>query len=130
MSQDPSSKWKKGVDEHAKICKSILNISDSIRYVGALNKYGRTLAGFIRPGTQPMLAREQAKNEFFVLSTVINLSRDAEEYVGKMEHILIRHEKVKMALIPTESMAYIVTIDGKTEEYMDIVNSAKKIING
>ena len=128
MSQDPSTKWKKSVDEYAKACKAILAISNSIRFVGALNKYGRTLVGFIRPGTMPMLGREQAKNEFFVLSNILNISRDSEEYVGRLEHVLIRHEKVKIVLMPFGEVMFLVTIDGAEEKYMDIIGSVKTTI--
>ena len=128
MSKDSSKARNASIEKHAKICKKILNTSDSIRYVGTINKYGRTVAGFIRSGTQPMLGREQAKNEFFVLSTILSISQDAEDYIGKMEHMLVTHEKVKMILIPAETIAYIVTINGSEDDYMSVIESAKKII--
>lgn len=123
-----SERQSTNVDKQAKICKSILNISNSIRYVGAINKYGRTVTGFIRSGTQPMLGREQAKNEFFVLSTILNISRDSEDHIGRMEHMLVVHKKVKMVLIPSENIAYIVTISGKDDDYMNVIESVKKVI--
>lgn len=126
MAEVPSDMWIKSNKKHAETCKSILTISDSIRYVGTLNRYGRTVAGFIRPGTSPMLEREQAKNKFFVLSAILRLSADTEEYIGKLEHILIRHEAVKLVLIPFGNVAYIVTIDGKDPDYMQIVRDTKQ----
>lgn len=128
MSGHLSEKRKSNVDKYARTCKSILGTSDSIRYVGAINKYGRTITGFIRSGTQPMLGREQAKNEFFVLSTILHISRDAEDHVGKMEHMLVIHEKVKMVLIPVETIAYIITISGSEDDYMGVIASIKRVI--
>ena len=129
MSSDPSDRWRESADSYSKTCKGILSMSQSIRYVGVLNKYGRTVAGFIRPGTRPMLSREQAKNEFFVLSTILHLGADTEGAIGKLEHILVRHEKVKMALIPFGNVAYIVTIDGEEPQYMQIVRDVKAHLN-
>lgn len=128
MSQDPASKWKQETDRYANICKRVLATSPSIRYAGTINQYGRTLAGFIRPGTSPMLGREQAKNEMFVLSTIVNLRRETEDAIGKLEHILIRHEKVKIVLIASERAVFYITIDGKEEKYMDLVRNIKNII--
>lgn len=126
MSAGPSERWKNIAENHAKICKGILKLSDSVRYVGALNRYGRTLAGFIRPGTKPMLGREQAKNEFFVLSAILRMSTETAAHIGKLEHILIRHEAVKLVLIPRGEVAYIVTIDGAEPKYMQIVEDVKQ----
>lgn len=129
MSPDPSDRWQEAADSYSKTCKGIMAMSQSIRYVGVLNRYGRTVAGFIRPGTRPMMNREQAKNEFFVLSTILHLRAETETAIGKLEHILIRHEKVKMALIPFENVACIVTIDGEEPQYMQIVGDVKAHLN-
>lgn len=128
MSQDPASKWQQETDMYASICKRVLAASPSVRYAGTINRYGRTLTGFIRPGTSPMLGREQAKNEMFVLSTMVNLRKETEDAIGKLEHILIRHEKVKIVLIASEKVVFYVTIDGKEEKYMDLVREIKEII--
>lgn len=128
MSQDPAAKWQQETDRYASICKRVLAASPSIRYAGTINQYGRTLTGFIRPGTSPMLGREQAKNEMFVLSTMVNLRKETEDAIGKLEHILIRHEKVKIVLIASEKVVYYVTIDGKEEKYMNLVGDIKNII--
>ena len=125
MSNDPSARWRQAADSHAKLCKGILTISESIRYVGALNRYGRTVAGFIRPGAAPMLNREQAKNDFFILSAMLNLHTETESAIGKLEHILMRHEKVKMVIIPFGKVAYLVTIEGREPQYMRIVEDVK-----
>jgi hypothetical protein len=129
MSSDPSDRWRETAGSYSKVCKGILAMSQSIRYVGVLNRYGRTVAGFIKPGTRPMLDREQAKNEFFVLSTILHLRAETEHTIGKLEHILIRHEKVKIALIPFRNVACIVTIDGEEPQYMQIVGDVKAHLN-
>ncbi len=129
MSSDPSDRWREAADSYSKVCKGIMAMSQSIRYVGVLNRYGRTVAGFIKPGTRPMLNREQAKNEFFVLSTILRLSADTEGAIGKLEHILVRHEKIKMALIPMGNVACMITIDGEEPQYMQIVRDVKAHLN-
>ncbi|MCE2509227.1 MAG: hypothetical protein J4G04_08055 [Nitrosopumilaceae archaeon] len=129
MSPDPSDRWREAADNYSKVCKGILAVSQSIRYVGVLNRYGRTVTGFIRPGTRPMLDREQAKNEFFVLSAILRLSAEAETAIGRLEHILVRHEKIKMALIPFGNVACILTIDGEESQYMQVVRDVKAHLN-
>ena len=50
-------------------------ISNSIRYAGVINVYGRTLTGIVRPNQKPLLKSEQIKNEFFIISNLISLRK-------------------------------------------------------
>ena len=129
VSSDPSQRWKQAADSYAKSCKGIMGLSESIRYVGALNRYGRTVAGFIKPGAEPMMSREQAKNDFFILSAMLNLHIETESAIGKLKDILIHHEKVKMVIIPSGKIAYLVTINGDEEQYMQIIEDIKSYLN-
>ncbi len=122
-------KWKHTVTESGKICKSIMNLSQSIRYVGAINKYGRTLAGFIRTGASPLLNKEKARDVFFLMSTLAHTSIDTEDSIGKLQHMLLRHEKVKLVLIPSGKVSFIITIDAEEQQYMDLVRQAKTVIS-
>lgn len=127
--QDPADKWRLTTKAYGQVCKAIMASSPSIRFVGTINKYGRTITGFIRPGTSPMLDHNQTKNEFFILASMINVRRETEDKIGKLEHVLIRHEKVKIVLIPDEKVSYYVSIDGSETKYMDIIQGAKGIIS-
>ena len=129
MSSDPADRWKQAANTYAKSCKGIMGLSESIRYVGALNRYGRTVAGFIKPGAEPMMSREQAKNDFFLLSAMLNLHTETESALGKLNDILMHHEKVKMVLIPSGKIAYMVTINGDEARYMDIIEDIKSYLN-
>lgn len=127
--RDPADKWRLTTEAYGKVCKAIMASSPSIRFVGTINKYGRTITGFIRPGTSPMLDRNQTKNEFFILASMMNVRKETEGQIGKLEHILIRHEKVKIVLIPDQRVSYYVSIAGSEPKYMDIIQGAKDIIS-
>lgn len=129
MSSDPSDRWKQAAGNYAKSCKGILGLSESIRYAGALNRYGRTVAGFIKPGAEPMMNREQAKNDFFILSAMLNLHTETESAIGELKDILMYHEKVKIVLIPSGKIAYLVTINGEEKQYRQIIEDIKSYLN-
>ena len=84
MVKTPADKWKDTVIKYRKQCQSILKLSNSIRYAGVINVYGRTLTGIIRPNLKPLLKSEQVKNEFFVISTLMSLRKNTST-VGKLE---------------------------------------------
>ena len=91
MVKTPADKWKDTVIKYRKQCQNILKISNSSRYAGIINVYGRTLTGIVRPNLKPLLKSEQVKNEFFILSTLMSLRKNTASTVGKLEHIILQH---------------------------------------
>ena len=89
MVKTSSDKWKSTVLKYKKQCKSILQISQNIRYAGVINNYGRTLTGVIKPNLKPILKSEEVKHEFFIISTLLTLRKDNTTSIGKLDHLLL-----------------------------------------
>ena len=99
MVKTPADKWKATVVKYRKQCQKILEVSKSVRYAGVINVYGRTLAGIVQPNLKPLLKSEQVKNEFFIISTLMSLRKDTASTVGKLEHVVLQHQKVTIVLL-------------------------------
>lgn len=128
MGKTPSELWKAKIVNYKKKCQNILQLSKSIRYVGIINVYGRTLTGIIRENEKPLLKSEQVKNEFFIISTLMTLRKDMIETLGKLEHAIMQHQKVYIIIFQKNSITYYISID-KTEKNIDkIISDVKKII--
>ncbi len=128
MNKTPAQKWGESVLEYRKTCQKILGISDSIRYVGAINNYGRTLTGIIRPGTKPLLDQENAKNEFFIISNLITLRNSQSDILGSLDHAVFRHKKVFIVCIPRGRMFYYVSIDIDAKSLAAIIKKITKTL--
>jgi hypothetical protein len=128
MVKTPAEKWKETVIKYRKQCQSILKSSNSIRYAGVVNAYGRTLTGIIRPNLKPILRSEQVKNEFFVISTLMSLRKDVIDSVGKLEHVILQHQKVTILVLQKNNVTYYVSINRKEKNLEKIISSIKKII--
>ncbi len=128
MIKTPQEKWKESIQKYRKTCQKILIVSKSIRYAGAINKYGRTLTGIIRPGIKPLLKSEQAKNEFFIVSTLITLRNAQANMVGGLEHVELKHKKVSMIIIPKNKITYYISVNAKTRNMENLISRIKKII--
>jgi len=128
MVKTPSDKWKDAVIKHRKQCQSILQISNSIRYAGVINAYGRTLAGIIKSDLKPLLKSEQVKNEFFVISTLMSLRKDTSVTAGKLEHVILQHEKVTIVILQKGNVTFYVSIDRKEKDLEKIISLIKKTI--
>jgi hypothetical protein len=128
MAKTPEQKWKESIHDYRKKCQQILNISKSIRYVGVINKYGRTLTGIIRPGIKPLLRSEDAKNEFFIISNLITLRNSQDTVLGSLDYALLKHKKVILIIIPNRNVTFYITIQANVKTVDEIISKIKKIL--
>ena len=128
MVKTPAEKWKDTIIGYRKKCQKIIQVSKSVRYAGIINAYGRTLTGIVRSDVKPLLKSEQIKNEFFILSTLMNLRKDSINAVGKLNYVLLEHEKVSIIVFQKNNMTYYVSIERKEKKIKSIISKIKKII--
>ncbi len=128
MVKTPAEIWKDKIIQYRKKCQKILQLSDRIRYAGVVNAYGRTLTGIIRPNVKPMLKSEQVKNEFFIISTLITLRKDTVNAIGKLDHVLLQHQKVSIVIFQKDDMTYYISIDRPEKDIDKIIASIKKTL--
>ncbi len=128
MIKTPADKWKDVVVKYRKQCQNILKISTSIRYAGVINVYGRTLTGIVRPNLKPLLKSEQVKNEFFIISTLMSLRKNTASTVGKLEHVILQHQKITIVILQKNDVTYYVSINRKEKGIEKIISLIKKTI--
>ena len=128
MVKTPVEKWKTIVAKYRKQCQNILKISKNIRYAGVINAYGRTLAGITRADAIPLLKSIQVQNEFFVISTLMSLRKENTDRVGKLEHIVIQHQKITIIVLQKKNVTYYVSLEKKEKDIDGIVALIKKKI--
>ncbi len=128
MVKTPAEIWKDKIIQYRKKCQSILQLSDSIRYAGVINAYGRTLTGIVKPNVKPLLKSEQVKNEFFIASTLITLRKDTVSAIGKLDYVLLQHQKVSIVIFQKDDMIYYISIDRTEKDVDKIIEFIKKIL--
>jgi len=128
MVKTPADKWKDTIIKYRKQCQNILKLSNSIRYAGVINVYGRTLTGIVRPNLKPLLKSEQVKNEFFVISSLMSLRKNTVSTVGKLEHIILQHQKITIVVLQKNDITYYISINRKEKCIEKIIVSIKRII--
>lgn len=124
---------KTGTDTSTKLsyqnkCMEILNISEKIRYIGILNKFGRTISGKLRKNTQPLLSPDQARDEHFIESVRQQLRNSFNISIGKTLFSITKNEFVTLILIPSENqdVLYYITID-KDATFTDLSNIITRV---
>ena len=113
-------------------CIAFLNISEKIRYVGIINRFGRTLSGKLRKNVKPLLSPEQARDEHFIESMRQQLRNSVESSIGKTIFSITKNQLVTLLLVPSKTnddVIYYVTIekDVSLDEVNDIINKVIEI---
>ncbi len=128
MIKTPEQKWKESIINYKKKCQKVLNVSNSIRYAGVINEYGRTLTGIIRPGEKPLLKSDQAKSEFFIISILETLRKKSSSPLGKLDYLLLKHQKVFVLVFQKNIITFYVSIESNEKNLSNIITEIKKII--
>ena len=128
MVKTPVEIWQNKIVQYKKKCQNILGLSNNIRYAGVINAYGRTLTGIVRPNVKPMLKSEQVKNEFFIISTLMTLGKDTTSVIGKLDYVILQHQKVSIVILQNYDMTYYISIDRTEKNINKLITSIKKII--
>ncbi|HSD05089.1 MAG TPA: hypothetical protein VLB45_04975 [Nitrosopumilaceae archaeon] len=130
MIKTQDQKWKDEIIAYRKKCQKILLISKSIRYVGLINEYGRTLTGIIKQGTNPMLKAGQVRNEFFLISTMLSMRSTNYSAIGDMDYAVFKHKKVILVVFQRKEGIYYISVDQKVspDALTKIISNIKKII--
>jgi len=128
MAKTPEQKWKETIIGYRKKCQKILDVSKNIRYVGVINEYGRTLTGMIRPGVKPLLKSDQVRNEFFIISTLMVLRKILDSSLGKLDVIIIKHQKVSIVACQKNKVTFYISVLEKEKEMDTLVLDIKKLI--
>ena len=127
MARTASQKWGSRIARHKAACRGIVSSSDAIRYAGVINEFGRTLAGATRPGVKSYLSAEQAKNEFFTVSTLLSMRKRSSAAIGGLDHAVIRHEKITVVAFASGRDTYYVSVDAGHAVGEAMVSKMKQI---
>ncbi len=119
---------KEEIRKNKKICDEILAISPKIRYVGMINRFGKTIAGDLRKGIRPFFKPEQARDEFFLAATREFLRKDFNSTLGKIFFTLTVHEKVNIVSFTSDTVTFYVTME-KGTPYDEIVKMVEAASN-
>ena len=110
-------------------CRNILALSPKIRYVGIINRFGRTLAGQLRTGVVPLFKTDEARNEFFIEAIRNQLRKSFESSIGKTAYSLTENEKVNIITITNKENFYYITLDKDIGQELSItIKSIKDLI--
>jgi hypothetical protein len=106
------------------LCKSILALDDSIRFVAIANKLGTVEAAEYRTGLDPLLTREETTQYAMQAVTRASLRENFTPKLGRFEYSVGKYSNLVRAVIPFD--------EGDEQTYLllslDVGSDAVKII--
>ena len=82
------------------LCKELLQLDSSIRFVGIANHMGSLVATRFRRGLSPLLESEELQNYTMKAALRMKTREDYESNLGKIIYTFALYEKLKRASIP------------------------------
>jgi|SRR6188472_461694 len=118
------------IQKHKANCQNILALSPKVRYVGVINRFGRTLAGQLRKGVTPLFKPDEARNEFFIEATRNQLRKNFESSIGKTDYTFTENEKVNILTLSNQTNFYYITFDkdNDLQGFIKMIEAAKKVV--
>src|ERR687898_1133222 len=88
------------------VCKKIIELDDTIRFVGIPNKFGKQIVVEYREGLEPFLT--DTESELYAIETVIrmNTRKDFESKLGKPIYSFTLYEKLKRVTVSLDNYDY------------------------
>src|SRR5215204_5503964 len=88
------------------VCKKIIELDDTIRFVGIPNKFGKQIVVEYREGLEPFLT--DTESELYAIETVIrmNTRKDFESKLGKAIYSFTLYEKLKRVTVSLDNYDY------------------------
>jgi len=96
-----------------KYCNLLLN-ENGIRYVGIINNMGRQIAGRYHDEITPLVDEEEHKISLEHTMEVM-LTKDLDDSLGPVEHIVTTRKKVSMITIPREKHSILISTERKID---------------
>ena len=84
------------------LCKKIISIDKTIRFVGIANKSGVLVSSAYRDGLTPLMTREETSHYAIQAVTRAMLREDFTAKLGKIEYSITKYQRLIRALIPFE----------------------------
>ena len=112
-------------------CQLILELDDSIRFVGIATLTGAILSTKYRANLVPLLSQEETASSIKSSVWRMESRRDIEEKLGKTLYVIATYEKIRRATIPVGEEGQsilIVSFDSEADAELIIRDKILKII--
>lgn len=102
-------------------CEELLNLDNSLRWIGISNKYGVLINVEQREGLKPLMSEEESEE---YAASAVSRYRTRVKFqtkIGKLNYAVGRYENVTRITIPISSDYFLLLTIDKEKNYDDII---------
>ena len=112
----------------SKLCNSIFEINEKIRFVGIIDQMGKLIGGDMKKGL-PSLEKNDGSIRLYLGYAINNiLRRDFDDVFGKVLYTFSERERIKLLTIPIDDNLLLVSMD-KSTDHVELINKIIVVAN-
>lgn len=102
-------------------CEELLNLDNSLRWIGISNKYGVLINVEQREGLMPLLSQEDSEEYAAAAISRYRTRAKFQTKIGKLNYAVGRYENVTRITIPINNDYFLLLTIDKEKDYDDII---------
>ena len=102
-------------------CEELLNLDNSLRWIGISNKYGVLINVEQREGLMPLMSQEDSEEYAAAAISRYRTRAKFQTKIGKLNYAVGRYENVTRITIPINNDYFLLLTIDKEKDYDDII---------
>jgi hypothetical protein len=102
-------------------CEKLLNLDNSLRWIGISNKYGVLINVEQREGLMPLMSQEDSEEYAAAAISRYRTRAKFQTKIGKLNYAVGRYENVTRITIPINNDYFLLLTIDKEKDYDDII---------
>ena len=95
--------------DYTKICNSILELHEKIRFAGVINEHGRLVAGGMKENVEPLENEKDDETIFMELALRVKMRKEFDKQLGAVNFAMASRERaLAISVNINEDILYIV----------------------
>lgn len=104
-----------------RFCEELLNLDNSLRWIGISNKYGVLINVEQREGLEPLMSEEESEEYAAAAVSRYRTRVKFQTKIGKLNYAVGRYENVTRITIPISNDYFLLLTIDKEKNYDDII---------
>ncbi len=112
----------------SKLCNSIFEINEKIRFVGIIDQMGKLIGGDMKKGLASLEKNDGSIRLYLGYAINNILRRDFDNVFGKVLYTFSERERIKLLTIPIDDNLLLVSMD-KSTDHVELINKILVVAN-
>lgn len=111
------------------LCKTVMNMDTTIRFVGICDESGEIKYGGQREGVENVLKNEETRRSNLQALARWGLRNSLSPKIGRGKYAMAEYEKIKRITIPLEDEHLLLVTTEVEADHAKIINNILKLLN-